>query len=278
MKSRFVKLPNAVLEDSRLGKSELAVFACLHALSGNVYMGEKQVKASRKLIASYCNISVKTVTKAVKKLRELGYIKKIRQYFVDAHKLGTYIYILNVVKGTKYFFVSRDVFKMGLSVTQLYVYMFCCKCADSKTRRFWNSYNDISDKLGISRSGAINTVAQLVEMKLITQIKIIKKNGSYSDNHYIINPIENAKAKIRKKKSLRAVVKAQVLYIIIQALNHIAYIINLFYQNVKQKFLFIGGSPKITPLILVPTFNIYRKRKPLRLYLKYRCNLEIYEF
>ena len=184
MKSRFVKLPNAVLEDSRLGKSELAVFACLHALSGNVYMGEKQVKASRKLIASYCNISVKTVTKAVKKLRELGYIKKIRQYFVDAHKLGTYIYILNVVKGTKYFFVSRDVFKMGLSVTQLYVYMFCCKCADSKTRRFWNSYNDISDKLGISRSGAINTVAQLVEMKLITQIKIIKKNGSYSDNHY----------------------------------------------------------------------------------------------
>lgn len=261
MKSRFIRLPNAVLEDGRLGKAEVAIFACLHTLRSNVYKGQKQVKASRKLIAAYCGISVKTVTKAVKKLLECGYIKKIRQYFVDCHKLGTYIYIIDSVKCRQYFFFSSEIFKKHLTITQLYVYLFCCKCADSKTKRFWNSYNDISDKLGISRSTAVKIINELEILKLITKIKMVKKNGAYSDNHYIINEIRRKKVKIIKKKSFSWDQKAlQVLYRLMYTHKPV-YIINHFYRIVKKKFLFCRGSPRISPLIEVPTFDTYRKRK-----------------
>ena len=42
-----------------------------------------------------------------------------------------------------YFFINRRIFKLDLTSAQTRMYLFFCKCSESRSKRFWNSYNDI---------------------------------------------------------------------------------------------------------------------------------------
>ena len=54
----------------------------------------------------------------------------------------------------------------------------------------WNSFNDIARALQIERNKVIEVINELVEIGAIVKKNVLKKDGSYSDNHYSISEPE----------------------------------------------------------------------------------------
>lgn len=199
--NEFFKMPNDVFK-YKLSGTELMVLATMYSLRCILYDSKKYVSISQKAISTITGLTPKTVSRIIDKLNTYGLILEVRRYFVDKHKLGRYHYVLPTVKG-KYFFVSRRIFKKKLTSAQFRMYLFFCKCAKSSSRQFWNSYNDISEKLNIKRSSVIKTISELIKMGIISRFKVIKADGSYADNYYQINTIIVIRPKIRKKRRCR---------------------------------------------------------------------------
>ena len=95
-----------------------------------------------------------------------------------------------------YFFINRRIFKLDLTSAQTRMYLFFCKCSESRSKRFWNSYNDIICRsLKLKRSAVIKTISELLILGLIKKYRIRKKDGSFSDNHYRIISLKPPKYK-----------------------------------------------------------------------------------
>lgn len=278
------KLPNDIF-DAPLNATELMVLAAVYSLrSRSICNGRKYVKVNQKTIASLCGIkSTKTVSKAIDKLRRLEYIKRIDRYYDDFKKLGSYVYAVPVIKGRAFFFVSRRFFKFHLTSAQARMYLFFCKCAESRSKRFWNSYNDICRVLNLKRSAVIKTVSELVSLGLIKRYRIKKKDGSYSDNHYKVIALKPPRRRIRRKKRRSRLTLGSfgrclcAAYTTNQDFEH-NYIINqnLEKVNTLRIYFFSRGSPKICPSLYSTHFYTNRRKNKIKYYLKYRCNLGLY--
>ncbi len=60
------------------------------------------------------------------------------------------------------------------------------KTAIRKKNTMWNSFNDIVRALQIGRNKVISVIKELVGFGFIRKLKVLKKDGSYSDNHYSV--------------------------------------------------------------------------------------------
>ena len=270
------KLPNSIFT-ADLTPMQFKVIAALYSLrSRSIYKGNKYIKISQKSLKKICGIkSTQTISDAANALCRLGYIKRIDRYYDDYKKLGTYVYTLPVVTGRDFFFVSRLFLKYELTAAQTRMYLFFCKCADSASRWFWNSYNDIRAALKLKRSAVIQTVRELCSMGLIKKRSVKKKDGSLSDNHYKVVTLKPPKRKIRQKKGrsclalsffqLSKCVKLFYNTILIQKARIVKLISYYFFET--------RGSPKIFSSLYSTHLYTNRKKKRLYLYLKYRCNL-----
>lgn len=271
-------MPNDVFEKN-LTCSELTVLTAVYSLrSRSIYRGNKYIKISQKSIASICGFkSTVTVSRAIDKLCRLGYITRINRYYDDYKKLGTNIYTIPTVRG-KYFFVSRTIFKYHLTAAQMRMYLFFCKCSDSLSKQFWNSYNDICQALSLKRSAVIKTITELCDLGLIKKYRIVKKDGSYSDNHYKVIKLLPPKRKIHKKGRCRFAPTSSNVCISKHKSNR-TFMINQFCQKVKifLLFFYLRGSPKICSSLYSTHFIPSDKKNRLKLYLKYRCNLTFYD-
>lgn len=271
------KMPNSIF-DVKLTATELTVLSAIYSLKCHALNRKrKYIKVGQKTIATICGLTPQTVARAMAKLWEYGYVLEIRRYFVDEHRLGRYVYTLPIInKKEGFFFVNRKVFKKNLKPAQMRMYLYCCKCADSKTKQFWNSYNDISHALNIKRSSVITTISELIKLGLINRYKVIKKDGSYSDNYYQINTIIINKPKIHKKRRCQvyfaplSILHTQEFFK--SMINHIG----LFVKHFLCYFFKNRGSPKISISVHSTHFDTIRERKINKLYLKYRCNLLYY--
>lgn len=275
------KLPNNIF-CSGLNATEITVLAVMYSLrSRSIYKGKKYIKINQKTIAKICGFKTTvTVSKAIDKLCRIGYIERISRYYDDAHKLGAYVYTIPVVRG-RYFFVSRKIFKCNLTVAQMRMYLYFCKCSESHSKRFWNSYNDICQELNLKRSAVIKTISELLKLRLIKRYRVRKKDGSYSDNHYKVLTFVNRGRKFTHKKRRRPLSQS-----ILFSKNNVKpiykIIINQKYIKVntlRRYYLYffdLRGSPKIFSTLYSTHFYSNRVRKKLKLYLKYRCNLTIY--
>ena len=65
----------------------------------------------------------------------------------------------------------------------------------------WNSFNDIANALQIARKKVIAVINELVSLGVIRKLRVLKKDGSYSDNHYSVSEPEVQKEKGHKKAS-----------------------------------------------------------------------------
>lgn len=272
------KMPNDIF-DAPLNATELTVLAAIYSLrSRTVSRGKKYIKVNQKTIAALCGLkSAKTVSNAVNKLVRLGYIERIDRYYDDYKKLGSFVYTVPVIRGRAYFFVNRRFFKYHLSAAQTRMYLYCCKCADSHSMRFWNSYNDICRELNLKRSAVIQTVSELLSFGLIKRYKVRKKDGSYSDNHYKVITLKPPKRKIkRKKRRSRFALGFSHKNICVKLFYR--YIINQKREKVNTpcRYFFSRGSPKIFPSLYSTHFYTIRRKNKIKLYLKYRCNLGLY--
>ncbi len=181
----YFRMNNDIL-DLGLTPNELKVAVCLYSC---VFRNNYHVQIKQSTIAEKCGIKkTETVSKIIRKLQKVGVIERIERPFRSNGWLGTQIYILKSVAYKGYFKVKRHILRK-LTGVQLRMYLFICK-AVTKKNDMWNSFNDIARALQIARNKVIEVINELVELGVIIKINVIKKDGSYSDNHYSITDPE----------------------------------------------------------------------------------------
>ena len=299
------KLPNSIFT-APLNATQLKVLAAFYSLrSRTIRNGKKYVKISQKSLKKMCGIkSTRTISDAANALCRLGYIERIDRYYDDYKRLGTFVYTIPVVSGRDFFFVSRRFFKYMLTSAQTRMYLFFCKCAESGSRWFWNSYNDICAALRLKRSAVIQTVKELCNIGLIKKRSVRKKDGSQSDNHYKVVTLKLPRIRIGQKKGrsrlahsffqLSKCVKPFYITILNQKAQIVKFICDISFPIIPHflspplmliKFTErrfkrrekaptgARGSPKIFSSLYSTHFYSNRSKKRLTLYSKYRCNL-----
>lgn len=185
MKLSYIKLPNEILEMNLTAK-ELAV---LFYLSSIYASGRDTVCVKQSTIAKKCGIkTTQTISKITSSLSDKGLII-CRRCLYDNNSTGMIYYTLKLPKASKgYFSVQRHILNEQLSPVQLRAYLFICRSLSPSLGRCWNSYNDLAKLIGISRSKAIEIVAQLVSKNVIRKQKIKTRSNKrvYGDNHYTV--------------------------------------------------------------------------------------------
>lgn len=277
--NELFKMPNTIF-DMNLTSTELTVLTAMYSLRGVCYKNKKYVRISQKAIATMTGLTPKTISRIIDKLNRLNLILEVRRYFVDKHKLGTYHYTLPIVK-YNYFFVSRRIFKLSnkLTASEFRMYLFCCKCVDSRTMQFWNSFNDICNQLNLHHSSVIATLKSLIKKGLISRYRVKKKDCSYADNYYQINTILIRKPKIQRKKRRRYSSRLSIFpfRFVLGIFKSYKGIVHNLHKTVKSYFFISRGSPKIYTSVRSTHYLLNtNRRKNIKLYLKYRCNLEYY--
>ena len=192
----YFKLSNEIL-DSGLTPNELKVavylYSCLR--KGNSYVSVKQ-----RVIASKCGISkVETVGSIICRLQRKGVIECVSRPHKANGQLGTYIYKLKKIASRGFFKVRRYILGK-LTGVQLRMYLFICR-AITKQNMMWNSFNDIACALHIARNKVITVINELIGLGFIRRLRVLKKDGSYSDNHYSVTEPEVRKKAVHKKGS-----------------------------------------------------------------------------
>ena len=192
----YFKLSNDIL-DSGLTPNELKVAAYLYSCvrRGNCFVSVKQ-----STIACKCGIrKVETVGSIICRLQRKGVIERVSRPHKANGQLGTYIYKLKAIASKGFFKVKRYILGK-LTGVQLRMYLFVCR-AVTKKNDMWNSFNDIAQALQIARKKVIAVINELVGLGFIRKLRVLKKDGSYSDNHYSVSEPEVQTEKEDKKES-----------------------------------------------------------------------------
>ncbi len=196
----YFKLSNDIL-DTGLTPNELKVGVYLYScmIYGNCTVQIKQATIARK-----CGIKkVETVSNIICRLQEKNIIEHVSRPHKQNGQLGTYIYRLKKIAQKGFFKVKRYILGK-LTGVQLRMYLFICRAVTTKND-MWNSFNDISRALKLGRNKVIAVINELVEMGLICKLKVLKKDGSYSDNHYSVSePTVENKNKGKKESPEQA--------------------------------------------------------------------------
>jgi hypothetical protein len=101
-------------------------------------------------------------------------------------KLGTYTYTIDAVSTASKYFTMDKKLMSRLNGNEFRVYAVCCKLADSSHKSFFQSYNDLSKLLGMSRQDVLRTIEKLVKGKFIRKKKIRTRAGDFTDNTYTV--------------------------------------------------------------------------------------------
>lgn len=145
-----------------------------------------EITVKQTTLASLCGFSISTVKRSVSSLLNSGFIKSQKRQISAPGKLGTYIYTIEEVSTSANYFSMDKKLISRLNGNEFRVYVMCCKLADSSHMSFFQSYNDLSKLLGMSRQDVLGTIEKLVKGKFIRKKKIKTRAGDFTDNTYII--------------------------------------------------------------------------------------------
>lgn len=193
----YFTLPNTIIEmyaSREISEVDIRVYAYLSSLSMRDFNGYTGVKVTQKRIAARCEITENTVSASTNRLIKAGLIKifavehggyksKRKKYIKE-----TYIYNLQPLPESGFFFCSRNVFNCSMPHKMFTVYLFFCRSHNIEYGMSWNSFNDICLKLGFGknqRSEVIALIDGLVKRGLIKKTKRRVKKA-YVDNIYRI--------------------------------------------------------------------------------------------
>jgi DNA-binding MarR family transcriptional regulator len=232
----FFRLNNSIL-DCGLTPNELKVAVCLYSC---VFNNRCVVQIKQATIAQKCGIKkIETVANIICQLQRKGIIERVFRPHKANGQLGTYIYKLKTIVSKGYFKIKRYILGK-LNGVQLRMYLFVCR-AITKKNDMWNSFNDISRALRIGRKKVIAVINELVGMGFIRKLKVLKKDGSYSDNHYSVSePTVENKNQGKKEESPK---QATTLFGTFRNILHIDYILPVIAcQAVKQDFFYFQSG------------------------------------
>ena len=192
----YFKLSNDILNIG-LTPNELKVAVYLYSC---VRKGNPCVSVKQRVTASKCGISkVETVGNRICRLQRKGVIERVSRPHKTNGQLGTYIYKLKEIASKGFFKVKRYILGKMTGV-ELRMYFFVFR-AVTMQNDMWNSFNDIADALQIARKKVIAVINELVSLGFIRKLRVLKKDGSYSDNHYSVSEPEVQTEKEDKKES-----------------------------------------------------------------------------
>lgn len=196
-----MRIPNSFLTEFR-SPSELKLacvfYGLIHKNTPKNLMGYV-ITVKQETLARLCGCSIATVKRSLAALRANGFIKSQKRTRIIADKLGTYTYtIAEISTKSNYFNIDKRL--IGRVNGQAFrVYAMFCKLSDSVTGAFYQSLNDLTELLAISKNELLRAIEKLVSLKLIRKRKKKTKVGDYTDNTYIIcNYVRNVKICRRK--------------------------------------------------------------------------------
>ena len=257
--------------DYGLTANELHIYTVMCSVYSNSYHHDI-ITIKQSTIAEKCGIkTTETVSRGISSLCKKGLIRRVQRFVKRNGDMGTYHYTLTLPHSNeRYFFVPRSIIGK-LNSVQMRLYLFICKCLDSKTGECWNSYTDISNALKVKRSAVIETIKELISLQVIERIKVLKKDGSYSDNHYrlfekvITTVVVFFKKSIKRKESRCSQHRLSLSNILNVQKSSIGMTTLLFYYasrycKCQELFLLIRGSPLKKGSLIVPTHYIQREK------------------
>ena len=104
----------------------------------------------------------------------------------------------------------------------------------------WNSFNDISRALQISKNKIVSVIKELVELGFIIKTKVMKKDGSYSDNHYsITKPEVSNDSENKKVDSAQMTTMAEITEMVFFVLMKL--LIRFLREFARKLFIFTQG-------------------------------------
>ena len=141
-----------------------------------------EITVKQSTLMSLCGCSLSTVKRTVRSLSKCGFIKSQKRQMTTPGKLGTYTYTIDAVSTASKYFTMDKKLMSRLNGNEFRVYAVCCKLADSSHKSFFQSYNDLSKLLGMSRQDVLRTIEKLVKGKFIRKKKIRTRVGDFTDN------------------------------------------------------------------------------------------------
>ena len=232
----YFRLNNSIL-DCGLTPNELKVAVCLYSC---IFNNRCIVQIKQATISQKCGIKkIETVANIICQLQRKGIIERVSRPHKTKCRLGTYIYKLKEIASKGFFKMKRYILGK-LNGVQLRMYLFVCR-AITKKNDMWNSFNDISRALQIGRKKVIAVINELVGMGFIRKLKVLKKDGSYSDNHYSVSePTAENNNQGKKEESPK---QATTLFGTFKNILHIDYILPVIAcQAVKQDFFYFQSG------------------------------------
>ena len=186
-----MRIPNSFITDLRSNYTDFAVACKLYSLvsahtkrSSNGY----EVCIKQETIAASCKCSVSSVKRSVCRLEEMGIIT--HKYRLDGSegRLGAYHYALKPYDLNKnYFYINnRKAYSAELSPKLFYVYAVFCKLMCNDIARFYQSLNDLSALIRLSRAEVSKVIAVLIDRSMVRKQLKRTRAGDYTDNTYFI--------------------------------------------------------------------------------------------
>lgn len=145
-----------------------------------------EITVKQSTLMSLCGCSLSTVKRTVRSLSKCGFIKSQKRQMTTPGKLGTYTYTIDAVSTASKYFTMDKKLMSRLNGNEFRVYAVCCKLADSSHKSFFQSYNDLSKLLGMSRQDVLKTIEKLVKGKFIRKKKNRTRVGDFTDNTYTV--------------------------------------------------------------------------------------------
>ena len=183
-----MRIPNSFLTDFK-SPSDLKLacvfYSLIHARTEKNLLGYV-ITVKQEVLANLCGCSVSTVKRSIASLRRLGFIKSQKRIVLGKDRLGAYMYtIADVPVQRNYFVLERSLIRK-VNGQAFKVYAMFCKLADSNTRSFYQSLNDLSEMLCMDKKDVIKSIQKLISLKLIRKCRRLTRNGDFTDNTYII--------------------------------------------------------------------------------------------
>lgn len=182
MKGRFFILPNELFTYENISHSEFLVFSALISFKNNK---EKTITVKMKTLAHRTGLSVVTIARSIKKLKDNKLIAVIPKFYEYSgyYKRGTNIYILKKFTG-KFTRIPLIAFEKNLSSTEFITFCYLLKCSNNNLA--YPSLTEISKNTNISIPTIISNLNSLVAYKLIIKKYYIGKFHSFCRNQYSI--------------------------------------------------------------------------------------------
>lgn len=199
-----MRIPNSFLAEFKSSsdlKLTCVFYGLIHKNTPKNLMGYV-VTVKQETLAKLCGCSLATVKRSLTSLRNMGFIKSQKRTHIAANRLGTYTYTIDVIQTQKnYFNIDRRLLSR-VSGQAFRVYAAFCKLSDSRTRDFYQSLNDLSEILSISKNELLKAIKKLVSLKLIRKRRKKTIAGDYTDNTYIVCKYE-INSRIYKKRPMK---------------------------------------------------------------------------